>query len=383
MTEKSDEMMEVDEPKLVDEPEPAEAEGEAKEARKVQTVTHVEMTGLVLLSPRQRPSGGTNGSSAAPTLALPLPALRPEEPAASLRAALSDIVGFAHVTRYRLVVEGVDGKDRAGFVSNDAPANGKGVRRANGGANGSAAATSTTNGQKPANNQQKSKSSNGQTKKSRKKKSSGHGHHAPRDDHLSVVSPYTGRGAKVEPALARDAEGPDHVLTGRDAGGNKLVNGGKSNGETNGAAKAEEANKNNTTNLLSLDEYSDLAALESLLRSDPTTAVSTRDLTEHDEQPAVRQLQDTVDGSSYGIRMVLERYDVGSVRDHLQRVRALLGGGAPHLRAVLSEEEVAAEAQQAAAAQEKGGEKGEAGEEKKDAEVSVFECCKSFFLCFI
>jgi len=380
MTEKSDEMMEVDEPKLADEPEGhPEAEGEAKEARKVQTVTHVEMTGLVLLSPRQRsPPGGTNGSSAAPTLALPLPALRPEEPAASLRAALSDIVGFAHVTRYRLVVEGVDGKDRAGFVSNDAPANGKGVRRANGGANGSVSATSTTNGQKPANNgqQQKSKSSNGQTKKSRKKKSNGHGHHAPRDDHLSVVSPYTGRGARVEPALARDAEGPDHVLTGRDAGGNKLVNGGKSNGEkTNGAAETEEANKKDTTNLLSLDEYSDLAALESLLRSDPTTAVSTRDLSEHDEQPAVRQLQDTVDGSSYGIRMVLERYDVGSVRDHLQRVRALLGGGAPHLRAVLSEEEVAAEAQQAAAAQAKGGDKGEAGEE---TEVSFFLCCHFF-----
>ncbi|EJK46656.1 hypothetical protein THAOC_34666, partial [Thalassiosira oceanica] len=200
MTEKKDEMQ-VDEPKLADEPdaEPtAEAEGGGKEPRKVQTVTHVEMTGLTLLSPRQRPSNNSGGVPAAPTLALPLPALRPEEPAASLRAALSDIVGFAHVTRYRLAVEGIDGGTRDGFVSNDVPANGKtnGAHHPPGG-------------------------KNGQSRRGRRKKSNGS--QSSKDDHLGVVSPYTGRGAAIEPALSRDAEGPDHVLTGRDADGNKLA----------------------------------------------------------------------------------------------------------------------------------------------------------------
>ncbi|EJK48372.1 hypothetical protein THAOC_32837 [Thalassiosira oceanica] len=101
MTEKKEEMQ-VDEPKLADEPD-AEPTAEAGGAGR---------------------SPGSGGP-AAPTLALPLPALRPEEPAASLRAALSDIVGFAHVTRYRLAVEGIDGGTRDGFVSNDVPANGK------------------------------------------------------------------------------------------------------------------------------------------------------------------------------------------------------------------------------------------------------------------
>ena len=362
MTEKNDKM-EVDEPQLADEPEQtAEVKEGGKESRKVQTVTHVEMTGLTLLSPRQRSpdSACSNGGPAAPTLALPLPALRPEEPAASLRAALSDIVGFAHVTRYRLVVEGIDEETRGGFVSNDVPANG--ARRANGSAgrqsNGTVAA-SAGNGQK-SNGAHHPGGKNGQSKKGRKKKSNGG--HSSRDDNLGVVSPYTGRNARIEPALARDADGPDHVLTGRDADGNKLVDKVRG-GEINGTAMTNGADKGDKTNLLSLDEYSDLSSLEALLRSDPGSAVVTRDLSEHEDQPAVRQLQDTVDGSSYGIRMVLERYDVGAVRDHLHRVRTLLGGGAPHLRAVLSEEEVA-EAQ--AAAQAKGDDKGEGGEEQKD-----------------
>jgi len=336
MTEKKEEMQ-VDEPKLADEPdaEPT-AEGGGKEPRKVQTVTHVEMTGLTLLSPRQRPSNNSGGVPAAPTLALPLPALRPEEPAASLRAALSDIVGFAHVTRYRLAVEGIDGGTRDGFVSNDVPANGK----------------STNGSQHPPGGK------NGQSRRGRRKKSNGG--QSSKDDHLGVVSPYTGRGAAIEPALSRDAEGPDHVLTGRDADGNKLADKG-----TNGAAKTDgnEGKEKDGTDLLSLDEYSDLASLEALLRSDPSTAVVTRDLSAHEDQPAVRQLQDTIDGSSYGIRVVLERYDVASVREHVHRVRTLLRGGAPHLRAVLSEEEVA----EAKAAARKGFEK-EGGEEKKEAE---------------
>ncbi len=38
-----------------------------------------------------------------------LPPLRPEEPVASLRGALGEVLGFAHLTRYRLVVERVRG----------------------------------------------------------------------------------------------------------------------------------------------------------------------------------------------------------------------------------------------------------------------------------
>ncbi|EJK63192.1 hypothetical protein THAOC_16163 [Thalassiosira oceanica] len=225
-----------------------------------------------------------------------------KEPAASLRAALSDIVGFAHVTRYRLAVEGIDGGTRDGFVSNDVPANGAGKGSGGGG--------------------------NGQSRRGRRKKSNGS--QSSKDDHLfdhlGVVSPYTGRGAAIEPALSR---GPDHVLTGRDADGNKLAPGEG----TNGAAKTDGAEaKAGRTDLLTLDEYSDLASLEALLRSDPSSA-------------------DTIDGTSYGIRVVLERYDVASAASGL----------CCHLRAVLSEEEVA---EARAAARAKGdGEGGRRGEE--------------------
>eukprot|EP00970_Alexandrium_tamarense_P020130 scaffold14881_cov165-Alexandrium_tamarense.AAC.1 len=47
--------------------------------------------------------------------------------------------------------------------------------------------------------------------------------------------------------------------------------------------------------------------------------------------------------STVAIRVVLERYDMASIRDHVDRVRSLLEGNAPHVKKLFVEEENAAE----------------------------------------
>lgn len=66
---------------------------------------NVIITGLAILPPRQIKGDGVCGSKSVVRAALRLPPLRAEEPVAALRGALSEVVGYAHLTRYRLVVE--------------------------------------------------------------------------------------------------------------------------------------------------------------------------------------------------------------------------------------------------------------------------------------
>lgn len=58
---------------------------------------HVLLNDLVILPPRQKESNSSKG--------LLLPPLRAEEPVQSLRAALSEVVGFAHMTSFRFELE--------------------------------------------------------------------------------------------------------------------------------------------------------------------------------------------------------------------------------------------------------------------------------------
>ena len=74
------------------------ADSAAREA--VLPAKEVHIHNLLVLPPRQQ-SNNSNKD------AIALPPLRAEEAVASLRGALSEIVGFAHLTRFRLVVEKV------------------------------------------------------------------------------------------------------------------------------------------------------------------------------------------------------------------------------------------------------------------------------------
>ena len=56
------------------------------------------LKGLVVLPPRQKEPSANEAC-------LGLPPLRPEEPVQSIRLALSEVVGYAHITNYRLELE--------------------------------------------------------------------------------------------------------------------------------------------------------------------------------------------------------------------------------------------------------------------------------------
>ncbi len=146
--------------------------------------------------------------------AVPLPPIRAEEPVSSIRAALSEIKGYAHLTNYRFVLENDD--------SNNVPSKD----------------TATTK----------------QT--------------------LSTASPYTGLGAVIATKQVVESFLDEAALT---------------NGTTQDQMEAN----------LVLDEFGDLMGL----------------------------LGDLKDGSCF--RVVLERYDIALIRDHIARLRTLLDGNAP------------------------------------------------------
>ena len=181
-----------------EQPAPEVSAEESKEASLAPMLKH-----LKILPPLQKK--GTLSTDRDEWLdAVPLPPIRAEEPVSSIRAALSEVVGYAHLTNYRFELE-----------------------------------------EPPTTHEKKTG-----------------GVHKP-----YTVSPYTGKNAVVSvPAAIKSLEEDQHE------------------------AKEE----------LVLDDYGDLQALVPLgLR----------------------------DGSAF--RIVLERYDVALVRDHVNRLRSLLDGNAP------------------------------------------------------
>jgi hypothetical protein len=94
-----------------------------------------------------------------------------------------------------------------------------------------------------------------------------------------------------------------------------------------------------------LDDYGDLSVLVDLLDANQVdeTAVATAPAEEEgasSTEAAVMMAQKVIlDASSIAVRVVLEPYDVSSIREQIGRVRALLGGNAPALTTLVVEED--------------------------------------------
>eukprot|EP00339_Tiarina_fusa_P023157 CAMPEP_0117047886 /NCGR_PEP_ID=MMETSP0472-20121206/33076_1 /TAXON_ID=693140 ORGANISM="Tiarina fusus, Strain LIS" /NCGR_SAMPLE_ID=MMETSP0472 /ASSEMBLY_ACC=CAM_ASM_000603 /LENGTH=346 /DNA_ID=CAMNT_0004760723 /DNA_START=33 /DNA_END=1070 /DNA_ORIENTATION=+ len=175
------------------EAEPGAVEPEAVESEVLRN--------LVILPPKQK-----DGTLSRDELldAVPLPPIRAEEPVASIRAALSEVCGYGHLTNYRFVLEDPLGAKECG---NPKP---------------------------------------------------------------PTISPYTGKNAVVSVPIAVKS------------------------------LEREPQASPEATKTLALDDYGDLSPLKEC------------------------GLQD---GSAF--RVVLERYDVALIRDHVNRLRSLLDGNAP------------------------------------------------------
>ena len=246
-----------------------------------------------------------------------LPPLRPEEPVASLRGALGEVLGFAHLTRYRLVVERI----RGGSTN---------------------AQTKETNN--PLKNQERQSSSRaiGKTKSSS---------HFPRQlPHQDACwSPFTLRDAVVTvPPSLRSLE-TYKGESPRDLG--MIEECDIQDGEENGREDVEEEE-------LALDEYGDLSLLLPILMGESGRAIaSTKSATDnHDDKDknvdegAVEGIDATAtteeaeqdetiivdaEEANIAIRVVLERYDMASIRDQVAKVRNLLGGNAPYITSLV------------------------------------------------
>lgn len=176
------------------------------------------LRGLIILPPLQK--AGTQNERDERADGIPLPPIRPEEPVASIRAALQEVCGYAHLTNYRLVVEDAKEEESDGAV--------------------------------------------------------------PPPSKVSVAgepSPYTGPNAVVSVPMSLRALQND--------------------GEKGAITSVENASVDSNNRVL--DDFGDLSLLDAngLL----------------------------TDGSAF--RVVLERYDAATVRDHVMRLRALLDGNAP------------------------------------------------------
>ena len=176
---------------------------------------------LLILPPLQKVDNSSSGSAANQDLtdAVPLPPIRAEEPVSSIRAALSEIKGYSHLTNYRFVLE----------------------------------------------NSNRLKEKDASSKNTSSK---------------DIASPYTGLNAIIATKQVVKSFLDEAELT-------------------NNATPQEEAKQEG----LVLDEYGDLT---SLFRENG---------------------QGLEDGSSF--RVVLERYDIALIHDHIARLRTLLDGNAP------------------------------------------------------
>jgi hypothetical protein len=220
-----------------DPPPQEEKEGETEEEKEGET-EQVEappvLKNLCILPPLQK-SGTLERDEMLDRV--PLPPIRAEEPVSSIRAALGEVYGYAHLTNYRFELEKPS-------VSNPPPKNGD----------------------------------------------------------VPVVSPYTGRNAVVSVPVALKS----------------LEDG------------------NQEVDSMALDDYGDLSLLLD---------------------------KGLKDGSAF--RVVLERYDVAQVRDHVVRLGSLLDGNAPSVSSLDDSAEVAE-----SSAEEEGAEKPAETERKEGAEES-------------
>lgn len=264
--------------------------------------------GLRILPPRQKKATCDDVYEEEDAVALVLPPLRPEEPVASLRGALGEVLGYAHLTRYRLVVESRQRRRE------------RVVARAN--------------------------SSGG--------KKLPHLRQLQPQPTACSWSPYTLKGAMVTTPPSLKSLGAACDI--------------KMQVAANDAKKEEEEE-------LVLDEYGDLSILLPLLMKENeddgkgtgtgagagevvsnddganagvnkevevVEGTQPNDANENTANAIINQEEEKIILDAYKtgivIRVVLERYDLASIRDHMSRVRNLLKGNAPYVTSLIGVE---------------------------------------------
>lgn len=195
-----------------------------------------------------------------------LPSIQPSEPVNSIRAALSEVRGYAHLTNFRLVAEDMreglltEIMEKSSLVKGNSSApSSSGGAHGGGGTNNRQAATSVKKKKK------KSKGSNNNNNNSNNNQKATSNAH-------NVVSPYTLKNAVVKVPASNLSLEADPTIT---------------------STREKEP---------VLDDYGDLTPLVS---------------------------SGTIESNKTGFRVVLEQYNAGSVKDHVKRVRALLEGNIP------------------------------------------------------
>ncbi len=215
-----------------------------------------------------------------------LPPLRPEEPVASLRGALGEMVGYAHLTRYRLIVEKMETK--VDLIEEDEKSSAVATRQ---------------------NRNKNLKRFDG---------SGGSGEDQKHPFKNDVIwSPYTLRDADVDMSpshkslVAREVNATDDEIVLDDFG------------DLSTLLPLLEGKEVASDNLVAAD---DAVAPE---RESSTVAVICEGGRGHDmaKQNVIRY-----DASkTIAIRVVLERYDLASICDHIAKVRNLMKGNAPYV----------------------------------------------------
>lgn len=203
-----------------------------------------------------------------------LPPIRAEEPVASLRAALSEVRGYSHITHYRLVL---DPENQNSSLSTPAPKDDV-FDTATITVSDGKAVTSSSN-QTNSKNAKKKKKKNKDNQKSSQTKESTPGSTTP------VPSTTTPTVAIEE--IVSSFTGPNAMIMAPH--GAKII------------TELKTSTLDNTARECILDDYGDLTPLL-----------------------AGNQLKD---GSAF--RMILTRYDAAGIRDHVTRLRSILDGNAP------------------------------------------------------
>ena len=242
------------------------------------------MKGLSILSPRQKKntsaSRSHHSSVAVQELSIPLPPLRPDEPVASIRNAIMEVIGFAHLTKYRLVIERLRDSSDAGAATASSSTAASGKKKKNGSNN----------------NKNSNGSANGQQQKEWEKD--------------KIVSTYTLEGAVMA---------TDRLV--------KTLQLGRAPDVGNVETKEEEGEEE-----VELNDFGDLSIMYDILEKEGIVG--------GDNDPPIQNNKIILDASAFAFRVVLEKYDAASIRDHMVRTRQLLEGNAPHLTTLTSGHEL-------------------------------------------
>jgi protein TIF31 len=267
------------EPSPTNDNEAAANNNDAEEAA-MDIPPEIFLKGLTILSPRQK----KDHKQAAVAVSVPLPPLRPEEPVASIRSAISEIIGFAHLTKYRLILERTT--TTSSSITSTTAANGSSKKSSKNKV--AAAANKNLNGSSSINGEHKDWEAD------------------------NVVSTYTLDGAEMA---------TDKLVQSLKLGRAPEVIVGQDNSTTTTTSISGQDEE------LELDDYGDLSTLLEVLEKEGKVG-----------DPIDHKI--IIDASNFAFRVVLERYDAASIRDHMVRVRQLLEGNAPHLVTLMGDEEV-------------------------------------------